>query len=513
MSRLIKNQVLSSFVAGLAIPLVIGGCTTLPEQQQPVAPSIEVTGAPAVVSKTAPAPASVKTVPKATHYYEEYGHLAPAPTAPLVVEPVAPPAAEAAAVIPDDSIWARIRAGLRMEKLDPSLTQPHERWFVENAEFRENMFERSKLYLYYIVEEVEKRGMPMEIALLPAIESAYKPYAYSRAKASGLWQFIPSTGKLYGLKTTGWYDGRRDVIASTRAALDYLQKLYEDFHDWQLALAAYNAGEGRIGRAMEDNRRKGKPTEYVHLKQLKLETRHYVPKLMAMVNIVSDPSKFGIELPDIPNEPYFARVETDSQVDLGVVARLTGMEANHLHHINPGYTRWTTDPAGPHHVLVPAHKKEALVAGLSSLPAGERVKWRHHQVSKGDTLHSIARQYQITVETIKDANKLTGAVQIGQNLLLPISDSAALAAKPSNTITKPVRAAAAKPKGGPLVHQVRAGETLWSIARRYNVLLHQLQEWNSMKPGEVLRYGQKLKVFTHDGPSASHRDLNAVRSS
>jgi membrane-bound lytic murein transglycosylase D len=201
MSRLInKNKVLSSFVAGLAIPLVIGGCTTLPEQQKPVAPSIEVAGAPAaVVTKTAPAPASVKTVPRATSYYDEYSHHAPAPTAPLVVEPVAPPAAEAAAVIPDDSIWARIRAGLRMEKLDPSLTRPHEQWFVENAEFRENMFERSKLYLYYIVEEVEKRGMPMEIALLPAIESAYKPYAYSRAKASGLWQFIPSTGKLYGL--------------------------------------------------------------------------------------------------------------------------------------------------------------------------------------------------------------------------------------------------------------------------------------------------------------------------
>ncbi|WP_169923990.1 LysM peptidoglycan-binding domain-containing protein [Sulfurifustis variabilis] len=407
----------------------------------------------------------------------------------------------------DNDLWSRIRNGFRIPKLESPLIAQHERWFTENAEFREAMFDRSKLYLYFIVEEVEKRGMPMEIALLPAIESAYKPYAYSRAKASGLWQFIPSTGKLYGLKMNWWYDGRRDVIAATRAALDYLQKLHDDFDgDWHLAIAAYNAGEGRVMRAIDWNRKRGLPTTYEHLRKLKPETKHYVPKLMAMVNLVSDPARYGVALPEIPNEPYFVKVDVGSQVDLGVIARLTDMEAQELHYINAGYMRWATDPDGPHRLLVPVDKKDVLLAGLSSLPEKERVQWRHHQVRRGDTLHGIARRYNISVSAIKTANKLrTSLLRVGQSLLLPVSSSAPAA---GSARAAPVRAAARS--GQPLIHRVRRGDTLYGIARRYNVLVQQIAEWNVLDPSDVLRLGQKLKIFPASRPSAHQQQIAPV---
>jgi membrane-bound lytic murein transglycosylase D len=391
-----------------------------------------------------------------------------------------------------------------MEMLDGPQVDREIQWFVNNPEYMQRMMERARLYLYYIADEVEKRGMPMEIALLPAIESAYKPHAYSRARAVGLWQFMPGTGRLYGLKANWWYDGRRDVQASTQAALDYLEKLYNDFDgDWHLALAAYNAGEGKVARMMKYNERKGKPTDYEYLK-LKRETQHYVPKLMAMVRIVSDPAKYGVQLANIPNEPYFTRVETASQVDLGVVAKLVDVPVDDLHDINPGYKRWATDPNGPHHLLVPVDKKDALIAGLNSLPEDERVQWQHHAVKRGDTLSTIARRYGITVQVIRTANNLrSNLLHSGQDLLIPISArplSAAVvraAYRPS-----PSRAVAAT-RGDPVIHRVRRGETLSSIARRYNVLVSQLAKWNLIQLNDVLRLGQRLKIWTAGSPTAS----------
>ena len=401
----------------------------------------------------------------------------------------------------DSDIWARLRKGFTMKPLDSPQVEREIKWFVNNPEYMQRMMDRARLYLYYIADEVEKRGMPMEIALLPAIESAYKANAYSRARASGLWQFIPSTGRLYGLKANWWYDGRRDVQASTQAALDYLEKLYNDFDgDWHLALAAYNAGEGKVGRMMRYNERKGKSTDYQYLK-LKRETQHYVPKLMAMVSIVADPDKYGVKLASIPNEPYFARVETGSQIDLGVVAKLVDVPVDDLHDINPGYTRWATDPNGPHHLLVPADKKDALIAGLSSLPEEERVQWMHHVVKRGDNLHEIARRYRVTVPVIRTANNLrSNLLRSGQDLLIPISASASA----PKVIRTAYRASTSRAvRGEPVIHRVRRGETLSSIARRYNVVVGQLAKWNLMQLSDVLRLGQKLKIWTGGAPTAS----------
>jgi len=489
-----KKQILS-----VVLYLALAGCATTsseaPKKAQETAPFMAtsqdnpVVEVAKVVDPT-PAPEAAPILP---------AHVLPADESPAAT--VAPSETPVAAAIPEyPNIWAKIRDGFSMATLDSPLVERERQWFINNPEYMQRMMERARLYLYYIVDEVEKRGMPMEIALLPAIESAYKPYAYSRARAAGLWQFIPSTGRLYGLKANWWYDGRRDVQASTQAALDYLEKLYNDFDgDWHLALAAYNAGEGKVMRMIKYNERKGKPTDFQDLK-LKRETMHYVPKLMAMVSIVANPDKYGVQLADIPNEPYFARVETDSQVDLGVVAKLVDMPVDDLHKINPGYTRWATHPNGPHHLLVPADKKDALVEGLNNLPDDERVQWRHHIVKRGDTLHDIGRRYGVSVQALRVANNLrSNLLRRGQDLLIPI---------PANGDAKVIRTAYGKsgvrdvPPGEPVIHRVRRGETLWSISRRYNVLVQQLTKWNLIHANDILRLGQKLKIWTSGGPTA-----------
>lgn len=426
-------------------------------------------------------------------------------SASIVINVTAQPAAHT-------DVWARIRARYGLAPLDSHLIERHERWFANNSEYMQRMTERARLYLFYIAEEVEKRGMPMEIALLPAIESAYKPYAYSRAKASGLWQFMAPTGRLYGLNMNWWYDERRDVMASTRAALDYLEKLNKEFDgDWHLALAAYNAGEGKIGRMMEYNRRKGKSTDYQHLK-LVAETVNYVPKLIAMANIVANPEKYGLTLPPIPNQPYFTRVDTGSQIDLGVVSKLTDVPVDELQYINPHLNRWATHPEGPHYLLIPVDKKEAFLKGLDGLPEQERVQWRGHEVKRGDTLAEVARRYGVSVEAIRGANKLVSNVlRVGQSLMIPVSSRAlvpSMIAKASAPVAKPsVSAWSAAGAKGPVIHRVRAGETLWSIARRYGVLVKQIVEWNLLEAGEVIKLGQKLRIFpTGAAPAAALSD-------
>lgn len=474
-----KNQLLS-----VVLLLATAGCaTTSPETDQTAKDSASNSAVPFVSKEDSPAPAAI------------------AASKPESRKPAATFEDEATATNHSD-IWARIRAGFSIKPLDSPLVEAEARWFANNPEYMARMMERAKLYLYYIVEEVEKRGMPMEIALLPAIESAYKANAYSRARASGLWQFIPSTGRLYGLKANWWYDGRRDVQASTQAALDYLEKLYNDFDgDWHLALAAYNAGEGKVMRMMKYNERKGKPTEYQHLK-LKRETQHYVPKLMAMASIVADPAKYGVQLADIPNEPYFTRVETGSQVDLGVVAKLVDLPVDDLHDINPGYRRWATDPNGPHHLLVPADKKDALIEGLNNLPEEDRIKWQHHAVKRGETLSEIGRRYGLSVEALRTANNLrSNLLRVGQDLLIPISARPiTVAAVRANYRSSDARIAG---RNEPVIHRVRRGDTLSSIARRYNVLVHQLAKWNFMSVNGVLRLGQRLKIWPNGAPTAA----------
>ena len=397
------------------------------------------------------------------------------------------------------NLWQRIRAGYGLPHMDNARVERQEEWYASNPAYMKRLVERARLYLYYIVQQVQKRHMPMEIALLPAIESAYKPHALSHARAAGLWQFIPSTGRHFGLHRNWWYDGRRDVVAATGAALDYLDKLHDDFNgDWELALAAYNAGERRILRAQEYNRRHGLPTDYSHLRHLKAETRNYVPKLIAMANIVADPQKFGLTLASIPNEPYFAKVEIASQIDLGVVAKLADMSIGDLYDINPGFKRWATSPNGPHELLVPAERRDALLAALKNLPQDKRVRWVRHHVRPGETLSAIARHYRISVDSIRHTNRMrSNWIRAGENLIIPVSNRRLSASVGNLTrpYVPPIRILA-RPKGTvKLVHTVQAGDTLWDIARRYNVYIYQITGWNGLRRYRPLHPGQELKIY------------------
>jgi membrane-bound lytic murein transglycosylase D len=435
----------------------------------------------------------------------------PLETAAATTEPQADASLPATRPAPEtySDLWQRIRAGYGIDALDSPLVARHEKWFSQNPAYMDRMVERARLYLYYIVDEVEKRNLPTEIALLPAIESAFKPHAYSRARAAGLWQFIPSTGRHFGLERNWWYDGRRDVTEATQAALDYLEKLHAQFDgDWHLALAAYNAGENRVMRAIEYNRRRGLPVDYQHLRSLKPETLNYVPKLLAMARIVANPNTYGIQLASIKNEPYFAKVEVGSQIDLGIVAKMANISLGDLYDINPAFKRRATAPGGPHYLLVPQERREILLEALENLPENKRVRYKRHHVRHGDALSTIARRYGVSIRAIQRSNRLRGTrIRAGTNLLIPVS-AQRLTARHGN-VTRPV---ARKPRRltppsnrVKLVHRVRPGDTLWGIAVRYDVYIYQITGWNGLRRRSLLHPGQRINVWVRPelAPTAS----------
>src|SRR6266850_1150108 len=353
----------------------------------------------------------------------------------------------------------------------PSLTMPRE-WQHHNGEdYLERVFQRGQRYMYHVVTEVEARGMPLEFALLPVVESAYEPFAYSVSRAAGLWQFIPGTGVRFGLKQNWWFDGRRDVIESTRAALDYLQALHDQFDgDWLLAIAAYNVGENSVQRELDYNRAHGKPTDFWHL-NLPGETRAYVPKLLAMKRLMAEPERYGLEFAVIPNEPYFAVIDTKSQIDLKIAAQLAGTSYDELVALNPGYNRWATDPDGPHRMLVPIDNADGFETGLKTLSTDERVRFATHEVTRRETLASIAKAYGISAAVIARINDLKdGKVSAGESLKIPeisgqLPDKVLLAA---SRVDRP-RSDLAGRRQRQLVYRVRAGETLSSVARRHGI--------------------------------------------
>ncbi len=403
------------------------------------------------------------------------------------------PIAEPAAPVHRD-LWDRIRAGFSLPALDNQYVKYYERWYQTRPDYLQRVVERARRYLFYIVEEVEKRGMPAEIALLPGIESAFKPTAYSRAHAAGLWQFIPSTGRHYALKQNWWYDGRRDVVRSTQAALDYLEKLHKEFNgDWFLALAAYNAGENRVHSAIAYNRKRGRDTNYTNLR-LKAETRRYVPKLIALKNVILDPAHYGLRLEPINNQKYFAEVDTKSQVDLSVISELAGIPHSELRNLNPAFRRWATDPHGPHRLIVPVAHHQHVQSKIAMLPPDKRMRWLRHRVRRGDTLSTIARRYGVTIGAIKTTNKMRGTyIREGRDLLIPVSHRRYASTRGTTRQKTKTQSAG----GGAMVYRVRSGDTLWAIAQRHDVYVRQLTRWNAIHINDVLRLGQKILIYSN----------------
>ncbi|MEO1595434.1 MAG: LysM peptidoglycan-binding domain-containing protein [Pseudomonadota bacterium] len=405
-----------------------------------------------------------------------------------------PSVPEAAAVNVD--LLDRLRGRFTLPVAAQQRTDAQRNWYVRHPDYMTRVFERSRPYLHHIVAELEARNMPAELALLPIVESAFDPFAYSHGRAAGLWQIIPGTGRRFGLQQNWWYDGRRDVVESTRAALDYLEFLARRYDgDYELAVAAYNSGEGNVDRAIRRNRKAGKPTDFWSLR-LPRETAAYVPKLLALADIVADPAKHGLTLPFIENAAQIDVVDTGGQIDLALAATLAGIDVDTLYRLNPGFNQWATAPKGPHALVVPIELAEAFRASLSTLPDNERMRWKRHKVRAGQTLSHIADEYRVTTGTIKSANKLRGTmIREGQHLMIPTA-SQPLDAYSQSADQRLARKQDRKRAANRIDHRVQSGDSLWTIARRYGVSTRALASWNGMAPRDTLVVGRKLVVWT-----------------
>jgi membrane-bound lytic murein transglycosylase D len=377
------------------------------------------------------------------------------------------------------NIWHRVRNGFALNGYDHRRVDAELNWYSRHQGYIDRITTRAMPFLYYILAEVEKRHMPTEIALLPIVESAYQPYAYSPGQAAGMWQFIAATGKRYGLKMNWWYDGRRDVYQSTHAALDFLLDLHEHFNnDWLLALAAYNSGQGTVDRAIRANQRAGKKTDFWSL-HLPKETRDYVPKLLAISTLIDDPRAFGIRLSILPDRPYFEKVDIGSQIDLALAAAMADMTVEELYSLNPAFNRWATAPDGPHYLLIPLDKVTAFKQNLAKIDLQEAIQWTQHKIEPGETLGNIAARYNTTVSAIQKINRISDATIIsGERLVIPVASTTA-----------------AQNQENKVEHRVEQGDTFWELAQQYDVSIKHIAEWNSMTPEDFLIPGQTLVIW------------------
>ncbi len=407
-----------------------------------------------------------------------------------------PPTTEG--VFAENDLWDRIRAGFKMEDREHPRIDQQLKWFANNQEYMDRVAERATPYMHYIVETLEANDVPLEMALLPIVESAFKPFAYSHGRASGIWQFIPSTGKLYGLKQDWWYDGRRDVYASTQAAVKLLSNLAKEFDgDWMLALAAYNSGSGNVRRAIAYNRKRGKSTDFFELR-LPTETKSYVPKLLALKKLLADPAKYNISFAPIIDEPYFAHVDMDSQIDLALAAELAQLELDTLYMLNPGYNRWATSPNGANHLLLPLENVEAFRTNLEDYPPEKRMQWIRHQIKSGETISTIADKYHVSPDTIKRINQMSSnRLRAGRSLTIPVA-SKSLSTYTLSAGQRQKQTQSTPHRGGiKITYTVRSGDTLWDIAQQHSVGVRTLAKWNGMAPRDPLSIGQQLVIWSN----------------
>ena len=384
------------------------------------------------------------------------------------------------------NLWQRIYSRYEIKNENNSRSKKYEDWYSARPEYVERMMDRSQKYLFYVVGEVEKRGMPSEIALLPMIESAYNPIANSRSKAVGIWQFIPSTGRLYGLKQDWWHDKRRNVVEATNAALDYLQKLHTLFGSWDLALAAYNAGEGTVGRAIAKNRAKGLPTDYAHLK-LPRETKDYVPKLQAIKNIVSNPYKYGLYIDSIPNKPYFTSVEAPAVIDADLAANLAEISYDEFLLLNAEHRRpliRTNDKT--QRLILPINAADTFVKNLSQ---NEKplVSWNIYQPKHNEKIKAIANKFDMQESDLIKTNDLNPQKTIKISTMMLVAKKEGAESNTNQDIyeSKIQNDKKAEDAMKPAMHKVKSGDTLNKIAKRYDIHIDELKDINQMTSSDI----------------------------
>ncbi len=417
---------------------------------------------------------------------------------------------------PVADLWQLTRQNMSLPShLDQPRVKAQLNWYKKHPDYMGRVVKRATPYYHYILNETLKRGMPAELALLPIVESAFDPFAYSHGRAAGPWQFIPSTGKHFGLTQNWWYDGRRDITRSTDAALDYLQQLNRRFDgDWLLALAAYNAGGGNVSLAIKRNKRKNLATDYWSLK-LPKETMAYVPKLLAVSELFRNAGQYGLNLNPLPDQPYFAQVDTGSQIDIAQAASMAGISTKEMYLLNPGFNRWATAPEGPHSLLVPVAKAEQFRSALRELPVESRIKWARYTIKPGDSLISIAKKHNTTVDQIRNSNKLHGnSIRAGKTLLIATASkqSSEYVLSQHQRHADRQKSIARSTNRTEQYHRVKSGESFWSIARKYKVGVRQLARWNSMAPGDPLSVGKRLVIWSQPAtPALNSEERQIIR--
>jgi membrane-bound lytic murein transglycosylase D len=412
-----------------------------------------------------------------------------------------------------DNVWAKLVSNFDLpscENHEESLVWA--KWYADHGAYMARVMKRAQPWIYYIAQELEARNMPGELALLPIVESAYDPFAYSSGRALGAWQFIASTGKQYGLRQDWWYDGRRDVWSSTQAALDYLEHLNKKFDgDWMLALAGYNSGENRVAREVKKNLKKGQPADFWNIR-LPKETKGYVPKLLGLTCLYQNPEHYGFDFPKAPNHPVIAAVEMEAQTDLVLISQISEVSIDVLFGLNPGFSRWATSPEGPWRIILPIEGAEKLQQLLDSDPTRTLMKWDQVLVENGDTLSVLAARHHVPVSVLRSTNGLdSDMIRVGQKLRLP---------RDEKMLVDPLYVAAAselqKLQSGLIAsvrvtHKVRSGESLSVIARRYKVSVRDLQKWNNISDPRKLRAGKTLTLFQSPAPKAAQAKSGTIR--
>ncbi len=406
---------------------------------------------------------------------------------------------------PPSDMWDRVRRGFAIPNLHGDLVNYWTAYYASHPEAVERMSERAGKYLYYIVDELNRRGLPTELALLPFVESAYDPTALSRSKASGLWQFIPSTGRHFNLEQDYWRDERRDPIASTQAALDYLAYLYDFQGDWYLALASYNWGEGAVKRSMEKSALAGNPTDYLSI-SLPEETRNYVPKLQAIKNIIADPARYGIALPEVDNQPYFATVTKSSDIDIELAAQLAEMPLDEFKSLNASFNRPIILAEHNPVLLLPTDRVDIFNANLAAYK-GKLSSWETYQSKKGESYASIAKRHGISVATLRNLNGISKKQSraLAQTLLVPAAGShhETTGGIMLASLEEPDAAPAPSRRKGDVkilrrranvrTHTIRQGDTLYALAIRYNTSVTELRKLNNLKSNNLSK-GKQLRI-------------------
>ncbi len=366
----------------------------------------------------------------------------------------------------------------------------HIKWFKENPDYLTRVTKRAQPYLKIVLDEVKKRNLPYELALLPIVESAYYPFSYSHGTASGLWQFIGSTGKLYGLRQDFWVDERRDIVKSTRAALQYLQNLYTLFGDWQLAIASYNSGPGRVQRAIAKNKRLGRKTDFWHIK-LPDETRGYLPRLLAVATLIKHPEKYGQVITPVYDEEVLTSVFLKGQLDISLISEFTGLTPDEIYELNPALNRFATPEN--YNLLLPVEVISQFRTALGAYPTSKRIDWIRHKVRSGDSLSKLASEYRVSTSAIKVINELaSNTIVIGDYILIPTAQKATSFYTKSLDYQEDIRLSEHSEK---VVHTIKKGESLWDISMKYGVSVKNIVKWNKLPSSTIVQIGDKLAIY------------------